>query len=660
MEKCGRYKIVEDGESTNRMGTTDKKIKNSNKLNLFLLLLLAFLFIVVYTFLLQKNYSNSTLMESVEHDRWSSDMIHTAVSNLFTKEDFTNINDYEDMDTERYKTLQARLNDLRILRSVRYLYTAKRANDGTLVYLIDGLDYDAEDFAYPGTAIEDEMIPYIDSALAGKTTYSQEIVDTTWGHIFTACYPIYNKEKTDEIVGALCIEIDMESTYKSIEVINYSATKIASVAVVLAGALIIFTYYSMQEQKEKEKRQQKMLEESAKMAEMANKAKSTFLFNMFHDLRTPMNAILGYSDLARNHLHEPEKLETYMKNIHISGENLLSIINNVLELAQIENNETMIEESVVKAGESFDSCIVMFENSCKKKQQNLIGEKKIIYPYVYLDESHVSEIFLNILSNAVKYTGEGGTIHCYLRQFADEREGWCVTEFAVVDDGIGMSEEFQKHIFDAFSRERTSTISGVEGTGLGMGIVKKLVDLMGGTILVESKLGLGSRFTVRIPCRIADEADAQAKRADYCLDQVSVKDKRILLAEDNDLNAEIAMELLAEQGLSVERAVDGVACVEMLEKAPDDYYNLILMDIQMPIMNGYKATQMIRKMEDEKKATIPIVAMTANAFEEDRKKALEVGMNDHVAKPIDMNVLMKVFEKQLGAKLIDRNNPQRS
>lgn len=637
------------------MGTTDGTIKKNNKLNLFLLLLLAFLFIAVYTVLLQRNYSNSTLMESVEHDKWSSDMVHRAVLNLFTKDDFTGINGYEDMKTERYKTLQSKLNELRLLRSVRYLYTAKRAENGELVYLIDGLDYGASDFAYPGTAIEDEMIPYIDAALSGETIYSQEIVDTTWGHIFTACYPIYNRRHAGEIVGALCIEIDMESTYKSIKAINYSATKIASVAIVLAAVLIIFSYYSMQEQKAKEKKQQKILEKSVEAAEAANKAKSTFLFNMSHDLRTPMNAILGYSDLARNHLHEPEKLDAYMEKIHISGENLLSIINNVLELAQIENNETIIEEVVIKSGETFDSCMVMFENACEKKQQKLTAEKEIRYPYIYIDQAHMAEVFLNILSNAVKYTGDGGTIHCYLRQYPDQREGWCVTEVAVADNGIGMAEEFQKHIFDAFSRERTSTVSGVEGTGLGMGIVKKLVDLMGGTILVESKLGVGSRFTVRIPCRIANEADAKAKRAEYCLDKVSVKGKRILLAEDNDLNAEIAMELMEEQGLTVERAKDGVACVEMLEQAPDDYYNLILMDIQMPVMNGYKATQMIRKMDNPKKAAIPIVAMTANAFEEDRRKALEVGMNDHVAKPIDMNALMLVFEKQLGAKLIDRS-----
>lgn len=637
------------------MKEKDKKIKSSRRLSLLVLLLLAFLFIAVYTFLLQKNYSNSMLIEAVEHDKWSSDVIHQAVSNIFTKEDFVNINDYEDMDTDRYRMLQSRLNELRLLRSVRYLYTAKRAENGDLVYLIDGLDYGADDFAYPGTEIEDEMIPYIESALSGQIVYSQEIVDTTWGHIFTACYPVYDKSESGQIVGALCIEIDMESTYKSIKAINYSATKIASVAIVLAGTLIVFSYYSMQEQKQKEKEQQRILEESAKAAEAANKAKSTFLFNMSHDLRTPMNAILGYSDLARNHLNEPEKLDEYMKNIHISGENLLSIINNVLELAKIENNETIIEESVVKAGETFESCMVMFQNACEKKHQKLFAEKEISYPYIYLDASHMSEVFLNILSNAVKYTGEGGEIHCVLHQFPDKRNGWCVSEFSVADNGIGMSEEFQKHIFDAFSRERNSTVSRVEGTGLGMGIVKKLVDLMDGTIQVESKLGVGSRFTVRIPCRIAEESDAKAKHAEYSLDKVSVKGKRILLAEDNDLNAEIAIELLSEEGLTVDRAEDGVVCVQRMEKVPADYYSLILMDIQMPVMNGYKATQAIREMEDEKKAKIPIVAMTANAFEEDRRKALEVGMNDHVAKPIDMNALMKVFEKQLGAKLVDRN-----
>ena len=386
------------------------------------------------------------------------------------------------------------------------------------------------------------------------------------------------------------------------------------------------------------------------LAEAANQAKSTFLFNMSHDIRTPMNAIIGYAELAGNHLEEPEVLHGYMENIRICGKKLLSIIDNVLELARIENNETMLEESATNVEDMLDSCLLMFHVSLEARHQVLSTVKDIRYPYVYMDSSHVSEIILNIISNANKYTGEGGSIRCALSQKPMEKDGWCMMTIAIADSGIGMSEKFQQHIFESFTRERSSTISGVDGTGLGLGIVKKLVDLMGGTIEIHSVLGEGSTFTVRIPCRIAREEDAKARRASVPLDKTNLAGKRILLAEDNDLNAEIARELLGEEGLVVERADNGVACVELLEKAPAGYYDLILMDVQMPVMNGYEATGKIRKLQDKSKAQIPIIAMTANAFAEDRQKALSVGMNDHVAKPIDMNTLIPVLQKYLQAK----------
>ncbi len=616
------------------------------------MLLCTVLFISVYTYILQTNNSNYTLEAAVERNSECADAIHRMVNNLLTRDDFTDINALEDMQSDRYKELQSYLNELRTLNSTRYLYTAKRDADGRLVYLIDGLDLGAEDFAYPGTYIEEEMIPYLEAALSGETVYSQQIIDTTWGHIFTACYPVVANDGSGDIIGALCMEMDMETTYKSIEKINLSSVWIAIVAMVVMILLLICMYLTMQKQKEKEREQQKILEEAAAAAEAANKAKSTFLFNMSHDIRTPMNAILGYADLARSHMDNPEKLQEYMDNIRISGEKLLSIINNVLELSRIENSQSIIEESVINSGDGMDSCLIMMKTAAEEKHQTLTLEKKIAYPYIYIDHAHVSEIVMNIVSNAIKYTGEGGRILCTLEQIPAEKEGFCITRISVQDNGIGISEEFQKHIFESFSRERSSTVSGIDGTGPGMGIVKKLVDLMHGTIEVQSKLGEGSVFTVEIPCRIATEEEAKAKKACFHLDKQSVTGRRILLAEDNDLNAEIAIELIQAEGLQVERAVDGVVCVDMIEKKPANYYDMILMDIQMPIMDGYKATQMIRKMDDPEKANIPIVAMTANAFAEDRQKALAVGMDDHVAKPIDMNRLMQVFVKHMKAKIV--------
>ena len=256
----------------------------------------------------------------MQTDEERSDAIYESISNKLTKEDFTEINDIDDMQTERYKTLQEQLNQLRVYKATRYLYTAKKNEDGTIVYLVDGLELDAEDFAYPGTPLEEEMIPYIEKALTGETVYSQKIMDTTWGHIFSACYPVRDKE-SGEVIGALCMEMDMEPTYETIEKNNDAAIKVAVIVGVLAVGTIIWAYYSFQEQKRKDQEQKRVLAETAAAADAANKAKSTFLFNMSHDLRTPMNAILGYSDLARKHLTEPEKLSGYMDNIQISGEN---------------------------------------------------------------------------------------------------------------------------------------------------------------------------------------------------------------------------------------------------------------------------------------------------------------------------------------------------
>ena len=389
------------------------------------------------------------------------------------------------------------------------------------------------------------------------------------------------------------------------------------------------------------------LQVAVENAESANRAKSTFLFNMSHDIRTPMNAIIGYADLASRHLDDPAKLEKYMENIQVCGQNLLMLLNNVLDLARIENDKTEMEYSVSDVDKDFRNCIAMFRNQADSKGQTLTVTTHLLHPYVYVDIPHLTEVCTNLVSNAVKYTGAGGTICCDITQKPGEKEGWCDTVVTVADNGIGMSQEFQKHIFEPFERERTSTVSKVEGSGIGMGIVKKLVGLMGGTVAVESKIGVGSTFTVTIPCRIASEDETQAKREINPSDQKCLCGTRILLTEDNDLNAEIATELLQEEGCTVDRAKDGVECVDMLEKAANGTYQLILMDIQMPVMNGYDAAKKIRRMDDPQKANIPIIAMTANAFTEDRQAALDAGMNDHIAKPINMNVLVPTLRKYL-------------
>ena len=401
------------------------------------------------------------------------------------------------------------------------------------------------------------------------------------------------------------------------------------------------------EEKLRELKQEEELQEAKAKAENASEAKSSFLFNMSHDIRTPMNAIIGYAELASRHLNDTEKLNRYLETIQVCGKQLLSLLGNVLNLARIENNKVEMEYTVSNVHENIGNCVAMFQQQTENKNQTLSLEEHIIYPYVYMDAPHVSEICLNILSNAVKYTNAGGMISCNVTQTSCEKEGWCNMVITISDNGIGMSEEFQKHIFENFERERNTTACRIDGNGIGMGITKKLVDLMHGTIEVKSKQGEGSIFIVTIPCRKASEENALVKKDTHLQNHGCLKGSRILLAEDNEINAEVATELLKEEGCIVEVANDGVACIDMIEKADAGYYKMINMDIQMPVMNGYDATIAIRNLNDTKKARIPIIAMTANAFAEDAKKALSVGMNDHVAKPIDMNILVPAMMKYL-------------
>ena len=401
------------------------------------------------------------------------------------------------------------------------------------------------------------------------------------------------------------------------------------------------------DEKMRELRQEEELREAKLKAECANKAKSSFLFNMSHDIRTPMNAIIGYADLASRHLKETEKIGRYLETIQICGERLLSLLSNVLDLARIENNKIEMEYDVSNVHENFENCVAMFQQLAESKNQTLSLTEQIMYPYVYMDAPHLSEICFNIISNAIKYTNTGGTISCDVVQKSCEKDDWCNMIITITDNGIGMSEDFQKHIFEIFERERNSTVSHIEGNGIGMGITKKLVDLMDGSIEVKSKQGEGSIFTVTVPCRKASKEDSMMKKKSNLRNKNCLNGVRILLVEDNEINTEIATELLMEEGCIVETANDGAACIDMIEKADADYYKMILMDIQMPVMNGYDAALAIRKMKDTKKSRIPIIAMTANVFAEDIQKVLSVGMNAHVAKPVDMNILVPTMMKYL-------------
>ena len=416
----------------------------------------------------------------------------------------------------------------------------------------------------------------------------------------------------------------------------------------LFSLMISTSFYLYTSRKFQQQQYAIQLKKSAEQARSANEAKTRFLFNMSHDIRTPMNAIIGFSGLLEQNLDHKEKAKGYLKKIQASSNLLLTIINQVLEMARIESGTATLNLEPCNLSELFHSVNFVFESYVKKKGLHFQVDSKVQHHYAFCDITKLQQIYLNIVSNAIKYTPADHAITVSVIEVPSHKENYARYIFVCEDTGYGMSEEFLPHIFEEFTREHTTTENKISGTGLGLSIVKSMVDLMDGTIKVESIKGKGTKFTVDIALQIASKED-------FTEEQVMTKEivnnemkhKRILLAEDNDLNAEIAIEILKSEGYLVEHASHGQQCIEMLQNASDGYYDLVLMDIQMPFMNGYEACKEIRKMKDTQKANIPIIAMTANAFEEDKQMAMQSGMNDYVPKPMDMKILNPILQKYL-------------
>ena len=388
-----------------------------------------------------------------------------------------------------------------------------------------------------------------------------------------------------------------------------------------------------------------MLKNALHCAEEGSRAKSSFLFAMSHDLRTPMNAIIGYAELMEAHWGEKEVTTNYLQKLKGASQFLLALIGNVLEIARIESGKETLNEApwnLMKLEETLD---ILLDGEISRKQLTVNRNVNIRHANVYCDALKIREIIMNLLSNAVKYTSEGGKIVLDIDEKPSARDGFMTLQIRVSDNGIGISKEYVPYIFDAFTRERSSSESGIIGTGLGLRIVKSFVDLMNGDISVKSEPGKGTCFTVEISCRKIPEEELQQQMEDQP-ENVSLAGRRLLLAEDNGLNAEIAMTILQDADAEVELAADGKIAVDKLQDVPVGYYDAILMDIQMPNMNGYEATKAIRKLTDER-AKIPIIAMTANAFEEDRQAALAAGMDDYVAKPVEISELFRTIMKNL-------------
>lgn len=410
---------------------------------------------------------------------------------------------------------------------------------------------------------------------------------------------------------------------------------------------VILAMRDIEELKQKELAQQKALMKATAAAEAANQAKTKFLFNMSHDIRTPMNAIMGFTALMEDSIDNREKSLSYLKKISRSSDLLLSMLNEVLEMSRIESGKVVIKEKLCQPEKFVNTLNTVFENQMKEKGIDFQISCDIIHKLVMADTAKVREIVLNIVSNAYKYTPSGGKITVKMEELPSYKENHALIQLIIKDTGLGMSKEFLPHIFEEFSREQSVTESKIEGSGLGMPIVKKLVDLMDGSISIKSELGKGTEFILLLHHRIPDgEERINDDTTESTLPLF--KGKRVLIAEDNDLNAEIATMILENYGFTVDVAEDGVICLEKLSEVTGNYYDLILMDIQMPNMDGYTATQKIRQLPDDEKANIPIIAVTANAFEEDKLHAFETGMNEHVAKPIIIDEFIQKISIALG------------
>ena len=533
-------------------------------------------------------------------------------------------------------------------------YELKQGGTGTLlfhpVYKSDPTDNDSF-WGFVIMVIDwDKFIDEIGVDRLSEASYCYEIwtTDETTGNRF-----VLTQSQEHIPANSLTVECEIPNYTWYVDIIPEAGwTSIYQWMIVIAcsciTALMGATIFNqLRSKKYREKQYAAELKKSAEQAKKASEAKTRFLFNMSHDIRTPMNAIIGFSDLLEKNLKNEEKVREYLKKIKSSGNFLMTIINQVLEMARIESGTAILKTEAANLSELFYSVNTVLESDIQMKGIHCSIDTNVQHKYAFCDKTKLQEIYLNIVSNAVKYTPDGHAIHVTINETAlDNKKALYV--FVCEDTGIGMDPEYLPHIFDEFSREHTTTENKVSGTGLGLSIVKSFVELMNGEIHVESELGKGTKFTVNIPLEISSEEDVYKKeQPEQPITIVKNSGKRILLAEDNELNAEIAMELLKEEGFLIDWVKDGQECFDKLEESDDGYYNLILMDIQMPCLNGYEATAKIRQMENQKKAATPIVAMTANSFDEDIERTKKAGMNGFIAKPLDSEKMFTILKQNI-------------
>ena len=556
---------------------------------------------------------------------------------------FPDIDTREDIRQEEYHDIHEVFSAVKEAAGLMYLYTAKKNEDGKYVYVVDGLDSCSEDFRYPGDLIEEEIYQDMDRALSGEKVYPDEIVHTSWGDIFICYLPLYDG---DEIVGVLGIEFEASHQYMTYQKLKMFVPAAVAVFTLLAFLVSRSMFRHMNELVKRQNEQKEILADALHNAEAASKAKSSFLFNISHDIQTPMNAIVGFVRLAMDHVDDKKQVLDYLGKAERASSHLRRLINDVLDMARLERGNLELELAPCNIRASVMETEQMFRTRMEEKGLSFdVKTDGIEHDYVVCDSLRVKQIALNLLSNAMEYTQRGGSVIYEVRLTGVDSQGYVRMEMCIRDTGVGMSEEFQKHIFGVFEREKSATHSGVQGTGLGLAITRQLVELQGGTIEVHSKKGVGTEFVVRLKLEAAEEEETNTADTEV---RELFSGKRILLVEDNPLNQEVAQTLLSEEGFQVECAGDGLEALRMVSGSAPGYYDLILMDIQMPRMDGYQTTREIRNLPDPDLARIPIVALTANAFEEDKKEAFVAGMDGHIAKPFDLDKVNGVLTEILG------------
>ena len=491
-----------------------------------------------------------------------------------------------------------------------------------------------------------------DESLLGQNTADNEVVQamkkhTDSQHIYhlknegTGCYGIMLKQRDYYIYAYL----------PDREVFHNLPLSVAGVIFLYLLIFSVFLFWGhrtnqahQKHELEKDEKYKAELLIAAKKAEAANEAKTEFLQRMSHDIRTPINGICGMVNMADHYADDMEKQKEYRTKVKEASNLLLELVNDVLDMSKLESGEVVLEESPFNLSKIFEEVLVVIEQIAAEQNIRIVWEKKEIKHRDFIGSPrYVKRVMMNILSNAVKYNRENGQIHISCREIPSEQPETTTMEFVCRDTGIGMTEEFQKYVFEPFAQEHTGSRTKFTGTGLGMPITKKLVEKMGGTITFESEKGVGTTFVIQVPFKIDMDADKREEQTD--VSENSIKGLHILLAEDNELNMEIAEFVLQNEGADVTKAWNGQEAVELFRNSKPGEFNVILMDIMMPVVNGYEATKMIRSLDREDAKKIPIIAMTANAFTEDRIRAKKAGMDEHIAKPVDVELLIKVIHK---------------